>query len=267
MPFYVGDYLADTGHLTTEEHGAYLLLLMQAWTRDGTLPADDDRLRALARMDRRGWARVRDTVLSFFVRDGDYLRNKRIDRERENVEKRVENLRSRGRAGAAVRWKKSNEIKAGPMLEPMLKQCQTIANHIHNHNIYQEGKPSCDQSAAKRNDFERDFETFWRAYPRRIGKGQARRAFASATRKASLETMLAALGRVRWPADKQRIPHPATWLNGERWHDDPTAIARDAVPRGRHADTAQDRMAEMFGEPSDPRDFGAVDVHGEEDRK
>jgi uncharacterized protein YdaU (DUF1376 family) len=37
MPLYVGDYIADTAHLSCAESGAYLHLIMHYW-RAGSLP-------------------------------------------------------------------------------------------------------------------------------------------------------------------------------------------------------------------------------------
>lgn len=50
MQFYVGDYLADTLDLTTEQHGAYLLILMTMWQHDAKLPNDPVKLARIARM-------------------------------------------------------------------------------------------------------------------------------------------------------------------------------------------------------------------------
>ena len=50
MPFYVTDYLGDTGHLSGPEHGAYLLLLFHYW-RTGPLPDDDALLARLEALD------------------------------------------------------------------------------------------------------------------------------------------------------------------------------------------------------------------------
>ena len=38
LPIWIGDYLKETRHLSTEEHGAYLLLLFQYWTRQEAFP-------------------------------------------------------------------------------------------------------------------------------------------------------------------------------------------------------------------------------------
>lgn len=72
-------------------------------------------------------------------------------------------------------------------------------------------------------DFDAWFaHELWLHFPRRIGKGAARRAAKVALKKTSPETLLEAVKRhARDMAgkDEQYIPHPATWLNQERWLD------------------------------------------------
>ncbi len=77
MPLYVGDYLGDTGHLTTAQHGAYLLLMMHYW-RKGELPDDDRQLSKIAKLPLRTWCEYRPTLQDFFY---DGWKHKRIDAE------------------------------------------------------------------------------------------------------------------------------------------------------------------------------------------
>lgn len=85
MPLYIGDYVADTMHLTTEEHGAYLLLLMTAWNRGGKVPNNDAQLALICRAERKAWSRLRDVVLAFFEVDGEFLVQPRLTKEYEKA--------------------------------------------------------------------------------------------------------------------------------------------------------------------------------------
>jgi hypothetical protein len=77
------------------------------------------------------------------------------------------------------------------------------------------------------------FTRFWAAYPRKIGKGQARKAWAKVIKTTDPEAVIAAAGHftaLRGHEDPQFIPHPTTWLNGERWGDVPDPEPRPAGP-------------------------------------
>lgn len=66
------------------------------------------------------------------------------------------------------------------------------------------------------------FDEFWKHYPRKVGKGQARKAWPRAVKAAgSVEEIIAAVSMSEWDMreDGRFVPHPATWLNGERWLD------------------------------------------------
>ncbi len=77
MPLYVGDYLADTGHLSAAQHGAYLLLMMHYWQKAG-LPSDDETLARIAKMTPGEWRKSKPVIQALF---SDGWKHKRIEFE------------------------------------------------------------------------------------------------------------------------------------------------------------------------------------------
>ena len=83
-------------------------------------------------------------------------------------------------------------------------------------------------SKEKAASLDRAFDKFWACYPRKEGKQDAKRAFLKIKPdEALLDTMLAAIQKQRhsdqW-SEARFIPHPATWLNGRRWEDEPAQV-------------------------------------------
>jgi hypothetical protein len=79
--------------------------------------------------------------------------------------------------------------------------------------------------APRATDDEVDFSRFWEAYPRKIGKGEARKAWAKVT-KAGTDAAIIIAGAERYRDDPARrrkeiefTKHPGPWLNAERWTD------------------------------------------------
>ena len=174
-----------------------------------------------------------------------------VDRNREISEKR-------SAAGSITDQNGSNEIKKD----------QNGSNEIKTEQIgtklpkeKEKEKEKKEEKEKQRENQER-FDRFWSAYPRKENKPAARRAFDKLkVDDGLLRTMLEAIekqkGTAQWQEDGGHfIPHPATWLNGNRWEDvvqrgspGKTVVAQNYSQRdyGDEDEEAFRRMLEMEG--------------------
>lgn len=103
MQFYVTDYCKKTTHLTTLEHGAYLLLIFHAWNHSGRIPKDDKRLALITRLSVRKWQQIKGTVLHFFVEESDSYTQDRVVEELGKTNAKREVARAAGVASGVAR--------------------------------------------------------------------------------------------------------------------------------------------------------------------
>lgn len=83
-----------------------------------------------------------------------------------------------------------------------------------------------------------EFEQFWQAYPRKVGKKAALKAWHAAKDKPDLLRILSALAAAKqspdWTKENGKfIPHPATWLNQGRWDDEVQSRTQTTTPAYR----------------------------------
>ena len=120
MQLYVGDYLADTLGLTTEEHGAYLLLLFTLWRHDTRLPNDPAKLARIARVSPKRWGRIWAAIEHYFFVDGDQIGNRRVDIEFKkavSISKERKIAGSLGGKAKPLKYNARDQANASDLLE------------------------------------------------------------------------------------------------------------------------------------------------------
>ncbi|HET6219813.1 MAG TPA: DUF1376 domain-containing protein [Acidobacteriaceae bacterium] len=143
MPVFIGDYLADTMHLSTEQHGAYLLLLFHLWRR-GLLPDDDGMLGQITGLDKSAWSRTRPMLAEFFeIRDG-LWHHGRVERERTRVAAKHQVNANNAKLGASRRW--SKRAPAVNDADNATRMPNGIANGIANGNANGNAKAMRDDA-------------------------------------------------------------------------------------------------------------------------
>lgn len=129
MKLWIADYLGDTQHLSAEQHGAYLLLLMTMWRAQGSLPNDPVKLARIARVTGRKWKAISPEIMDLFdVEDGKVTQKRLVKELREATDKS-----NTAKQNASARWLKNNEP---PDADAEQAQCggNAKADAYHSHS-------------------------------------------------------------------------------------------------------------------------------------
>lgn len=111
MPMFWDAYLADTTHLTTEEHGAYLLLLAAMWRRNGSVPDDDrDNARILG-LTQAKWRRIKERLEGFLVFENGEISQKNLQKIWKITQEKIEKNRENGAKGGRPKSNKNKDIE------------------------------------------------------------------------------------------------------------------------------------------------------------
>lgn len=82
--------------------------------------------------------------------------------------------------------------------------------------------PPETEADTERKNMRDAHDDFWEVCPKKVGKGASKKAWKGAILKTSSDTIITAMkafASKQAGKDEKYIPHPATWLNQERWQD------------------------------------------------
>ena len=221
------------GHHSFDDH---FTQIPNSWLRDDRLTFKARGLLGLVMSHSTGWTLSINSIAEQNLEGKDAIRSAIAELQKFGYLSR-DQLNEFGRFGEAM-WvthdPSENPTSENPMTENptpknnKLKEEQSIKN-------------------SKRTTAQNLFNEFWKEYPRKLDKGKAVKAFASALTRASLEDILA--GAIRYKNDPNRLDeftkYPASWLNADSWENGP--LPEDSRAKKLRDKTEQDKIIKEWG--------------------
>ncbi|AWI90560.1 hypothetical protein C0214_21425 [Methylobacterium sp. DM1] len=231
LPLLVDAFIADTAHMTVEEVGAHIRLLVFAWRSPGCcLPDDDARLARMLGLTAKRWAALKPSVMALWQRnsEGNFTHD-RLTHEHQFVTSKIEKKRSAGRLGGRP---KSLELQ---------NQDKASGSVIGKQSESERKPPTPTPTESPLSPSGEDpdgFAEFRSNYPKRnaaFPTTQARKRWLEARRRGAKPEEIIA-GAKAYAAEQQRIGKVGTgfvrtadsWLHQQRWRDHATAASVNA---------------------------------------
>jgi hypothetical protein len=223
------------------------------WFRwyEGT--SEDGKFRVVARLSR---VTVRDVIAlwAFILEDAAHLDHRGVCKRNEDfmasildfddgvVERILDAMESAGMISVGhgditiCNWdKRQFEGDADPTAAERQRRKRERDKTVSNEPVTRDSRPpdtDTDTDTEKKDivrkksgveEITDHFETWYQAYPLHKGRGAALKAYKAAILKTEIDLLLfaaKAFGKQMHGREKNFIPHPATWLNGQRWLDE-----------------------------------------------
>lgn len=276
IDFYFEDWLTGTFELTPEQRGVYITLCALICKTGDRLKDDEIPLARWNGLKVRRWRTVRDELIAAgkITVEGGFIRQSRVADELVIAESRRKMAQEKGQKGGQNRIKTDETQTPNPLInnerDPSRAQA-TYSNSNTNRSKIEEShtngeyathaptREAADAGSAcvipaddrryplgaseapltpKPEPEPATFKMFWEAYPKRVGRRDALKAYRSALKRAHAAQIYAGLGAALkfWQARKtepQFVPNPSTWLNQDRWLDEPLKDTGQIAVNGR----------------------------------
>lgn len=209
--FNIGDYVSSTQHLDESEDLAYRRMLDVYYSKELPLPESQDEIARLIRM-RTHSESIAIVLREFFVLENDGYHCIRADKEISSFQAKSD----KARKSAEARWNKNKDLPKNSV----------DANALRTES---EGNAKHKTLNTKQETYIEFFILFWDAYPKKVSKPQAEKAFKKVFKdlKLNKETAIEFIELIRTDCqkrfdktEKQFIPNASTYLNNDRWNDE-----------------------------------------------
>lgn len=246
FPHNIEAYDTDTLHLTAAEDGVYHRLLRWYYEHERALPDNDVSLAAIARITPAEWGPMANRIRAFFETRVSRVTNvATLHQKRANAYILEKNTKRRDGKARQEKFRKNSMLgdnydvsrvtnaadrnRIGVVESPSLFERESQTTQTEPLETVGVGSKKDDLAAVLA-----EFEIWWANVPRKKAKPIAQKAYLAARKKVGAQTLLEGIeryGRERQGQDAHYTAHPATWLNEERWTDEPGSNAGPAPER------------------------------------
>ena len=231
LPLFTDAYIGDTAHLTNEEHGVYLRLLMFAWrSPDCALPDDDKRLALMVGVTHKKWASLKAVIMSFWDETDLGWQQDRLTFERQRVKVLMDQKSSAGKASARSKSRKRKKTGSTDVGTGEVTADPTAG---------QQPEPYPDNNTEDKSSSllsDNDYQSFLSKHPRPRQSDGGQDAWLDAIDAgADAKEIIAAAGRYAEASkrfDEDKVMFSDNWLIKRGWEKYPAPkIAPKATER------------------------------------